>query len=332
MNKIFNKTMTAILATSMLATFTACGSSESDTITVAIVQPMSHESLDQICDTIVSGLEAAGMDNVVVEVANANGDTSALTTILSNYQADGVDIVVPIATSTAQTAKAVFEGTDTPIIFASVSDPVAAGMVGDGCEYITGVSNSIPSDEIIKLISNFQPDFETIGFVYTSSETNSVSSIASAKAYCDEQGIAYEETSISNVSELQTAVESLLAKGVDAFYTGNDNTIATSMPTYLDTAYAQGIPVYVGADSMVSDGGFATTGVSYVQLGEQVVEMIIKVVDGAEVSDIPMETLSEYAKFINLQAADTLGLELTDDMLEGFEILVELDGTSHFGS
>ena len=87
---------------------------------------------------------------------------------------------------------------------------------------ITGVSNNIPADEIVKLVYNFQPECKKIGFVYTSSETNSVSTINSAKKYCDENGIAYEETSISNVSELQTAVESLLSKGVEALYTGND--------------------------------------------------------------------------------------------------------------
>ena len=105
----------------------------------------------------------------------------------------------------------------------------------------------------MKLIEHFQPDFEKIGFLYTSSETNSVSTINAAKAYCEENGIAYEESSIANLSELPTAVEALISKGVDALYTGNDNAIASAMPTYTDTAYSKGIPVYCGADSMVAD-------------------------------------------------------------------------------
>ena len=76
------------------------------------------------------------------------------------------------------------------------------------------------------------------------------------KAYCDAEGIAYEEASIANLSELQTACETLIAKGVDALYTGNDNSIASAMALYTDTAYAAGIPVYCGEDSMVADGGF----------------------------------------------------------------------------
>lgn len=301
------------------------------TLRIAIVQPMSHTSLDQIRDTIIAELNAAGRTDMEIVTQNANGDTSALATILQNEKAKGADIVVPIATSTAQSAKSVFEGSDTPIVFAAVSDPVAAGMTGAGCEQITGVSNNIPADEIVKLIANFQPDYKTIGFLYNSSETNSVSTITAAKAYCDAQGVKYEEASIAAVTDLQAAVNTLLSKGVDALYTGNDNSIASAMTTYTDIAYAQGVPIYCGADSMVADGGLATVGVDYVQLGKQVAQLVLKVADGAAPADLPYETLQEYARYVNLKAADTLGLTLTDAMLDGFDVLVEKDGTSHFG-
>ena len=208
----------------------APAAAEGKKVRVAIVQPMTHTSLDQIRETIIANLaEDTGIEIVT---QNANGDTAALTSILQNLKSEKTDIIVPIATSTAQTAKAVYDGEKTPIVFAAVSDPVAAGLTGEGSEMITGVSNNIPADEIVKLVYNFQPECKKIGFVYTSSETNSVSTINSAKKYCDGNSIAYEETSISNVSELQTAVESLLSKGVEALYTGNDNTSASAISMY----------------------------------------------------------------------------------------------------
>lgn len=302
-----------------------------EVLRVSIVQPMSHSSLDQIRETIIAELTAAGRSDIEIVTQNANGDTSALTTILQNEKSKGAGIVVPIATPAAQSAKSVFEGSGIPIVFAAVSNPVAAGLTGDDAKNITGVSNNIPAAEIVKLISNFQPDYQKIGFLYTSSETNSVSTIAAAKAYCDENGIAYEEASIANLSELQTAVRSLISKGVDALYTGNDNTIASAMPTYTDAAYGSGIPIYCGADSMVADGGFATIGVDYVQLGKQAAALILQVADGADPADLPYEVLSEYAKYVNLQAADTLGLTLSEQALSGYAVLVEKDGVSHFG-
>ena len=320
----------ALAAVCCCMLFTGCDSEKGE-ITVSIVQPMSHTSLDQIRDTIVSELEQAGRQDIRIVTQNANNDTTALTTILQNERSAGTDIVVPIATGTAQSAKAVFDGEDTPIVFAAVSDPDAAGLTGSDSGNITGVSNNIPAGEIVRLIPNFQPDFQKIGFVYTSSEVNSVSTIHAAEEYCRENGIAYEEASISNLSELPTAVESLLDKGVDALYTGNDNSIASAMPTYTDAAYSRGVAIYCGADSMVADGGFATIGVDYVQLGKQVAQIILRIADGETPGEIPYETLSEYAKYVNLKAAASAGIVLNDTMLEGYTVLVEADGTSHFG-
>lgn len=343
---MMKKLISGILSVLFLAgALTGCGSSGSgtsnsasgsnafapsgDTYKIAIVQPMSHTSLDQIRDTIVANLKASGR-NVEIKIQNANGDSTALATILSNCKAEGVDLVIPIATSTAQSAKTVFEGDNTPIVFAAVSDPVAAGLTGNDCQSITGVSNNIPSAEIVKLIFNFQPDCKKIGFLYTSSETNSVSTVNAAKAYCDQQGIAYEEVSIANLSELQTAAETLVSKGVDALYTGNDNAIASAMATYTDVAYSAGIPIYCGADSMVADGGFATIGVNYVQLGEQVADLVLKVMDGTAPSQLPYETLSDYARFVNLQAADRFSASFPENAYDGYDVLVEKDGTNHF--
>ena len=319
-----------ILSLTLAFMLILAGTALADTLRVAVVQPLTHTSLNQIRDTIVSKLEASDIDFEIV-TRNAEGDSAALSTILENVKNDGVDILVPIATSTAQSAKMVFDGTDVSVVFAAVSDPVAAGLTGDDCRFITGVSNNIPAAEIVNLISDFQPDYKLIGFLYTSSETNSVSTINAAKAYCDANGIAYEEVSIANLSELQTAVETLISKGVDALYTGNDNSIASAMSTYIDVAYEYGIPVYCGADSMVADGGFATIGVDYVQLGGQVADIVERIAKGEQPEDIPYETLADYARFVNLQAADRVGMEISDDILANYNVLVEADGTSHFG-
>ena len=297
---------------------------------IAIVQPMSHTSLNQIRDTIIAELKASGRAFDIV-TQDAHGDTSSLATIFQNIRSKGADIIVPIATPSAQSAKNVFDGTSIPIVFAAVSDPVAAGLTGEDSRNITGVSNSIPSAKIVQLISDFQPKYKKIGFLYTSSETNSVSTIKAAKAYCDQNGIAYAEASIASPTELLAAVNSLVAKGVDALYTGNDNTIASAMPAYTDAAYSKGIPIYCGADSMVADGGLATIGIDYVQLGKQVAAMVIKVADGTAPSALPYETLSDYAKFVNLKTADKLKLALSPELLKRYTTLVEKNGTSHFG-
>ena len=81
---------------------------------------------------------------------------------------------------------------------------------------------------------------------------------------------------------------------------------------------------------MVADGGFATVGVNYVQLGEQVAEIVKRIKAGEQPSDIPYETLAEYAKFVNKKAVKDFSGDFPESAYEGFEVLVEEDGTSHF--
>jgi len=58
---------------------------------------------------------------------------------------------------------------------------------------------------------------------------------------------------------------------------------------------------------------------------------VIKIADGAAPSALPYETLSDYAKLVNLQAADKLKLNLSEATLKNYKVLVEKNGTSHFG-
>ena len=141
-----------ILCIAFILAFVLCtlGSAFAEALRVAVVQPLSHTSLNQIRDTIVSELEGSDVEFEIV-TRNAEGDSAALSTILENVKSDGVDILVPIATNTAQSAKMVFEDTGVPVVFAAVSDPVAAGLTGDDCGFITGVSNNIPAAEIVNL-------------------------------------------------------------------------------------------------------------------------------------------------------------------------------------
>ncbi|MEG2914969.1 MAG: ABC transporter substrate binding protein, partial [Oscillospiraceae bacterium] len=110
------------------------------------------------------------------------------------------------------------------------------------------------------------PNVKKIGFLYTASEVNSKSVIDNAIAMIDKYDLEYEEVAITNTSELKQAAVSLANK-VDAIYTPIDNSIATAMPTLAQVGKDSKTPIYVGADSLVADGGYATVGINYEDLG-----------------------------------------------------------------
>ena len=59
--------------------------------------------------------------------------------------------------------------------------------------------------------------------------------------------------------------------------------------------------------------------------------LLEQIAGGEQPENIPYETLADYARFVNLQAAERIGIEVSDDILAAYKVLVEADGTSHFG-
>lgn len=326
------KVVTIILIMAIIsAMVTGCGvnaetkgnkTEGSEIIQVGIIQPVEHPSLNQIREYIIIGLEERGLkDKVKITYKDAQGDPSNINTIISQFLGDEMDVIVPIGTTAAQSVAAATK--EIPVIFAAASYPVDAGLVKNVNKpeaNVTGVSDAIDVSKIFDLALELTPSVKSFGFVYNSGEVNSVSAINKAKEYCDAKGIKYVEATITNSSELLQATQSLIEKA-DAIFTPTDNTVASAMPVLAAEAQKAGIPVYTGADSLVADGGFATVGVDYKVLGRQVAVMIKKVVDKEEISNIPVETLNEYATIINSTTAEKIGVKLSQEQLKEFQII-----------
>lgn len=325
------KLIACLLALVMTVALAACGGSpapssgepsdpgsagsapESKKLKVGIVQIMEHPSLDEIRQSFLDEMEALGYgpDQVDYDYQSAQSEPANVTSICQKFVGDGVDLIVAIATPSAQGASAATD--QIPIIFSAVTDPVAAELVdslavpGGNC---TGTSDAIPADRIFSLADELTPGIKTFGFIYNLSEPNSVSVITEAKAYLDSKNVAYQEATITNVSELTTAAESLIGK-VDAIFSPIDNTVASGMVTLAEIATSNKIPVYVAADSMVADGGLATVGVNYTQLGKQTAQMAKDVLEGADPASMPVQVLNEYAVAVNAETAAALGVDVS---------------------
>lgn len=316
-----------LAATMMLLTFAGCasdqeGSSAAGTdgstakLKIGIVMPMEHPSLNTIKDSFLEELAALGYDESKVEIIyeNAQSDQNNLNTICSKFVGDKVDLIVAIATQAAQSAVAATS--DIPVLFSAVTDPVKAKLMTDLSKpdrNATGTSDAIPVDQVFELCKKLTPDVKKFGFLYTSSEPNSESVIEQAKELAPKYGYEFEVTTITNTSELNQAAQSLAGK-VDAIYTPIDNPIAMAMATLTDVGIENKIPVYVGADSMVNDGGFATVGIDYTVLGKQTAAMAKKILEGTPVSEIPVETMTNFATVINKTTAEKIGVTIPEDI------------------
>lgn len=312
MKKIFTLTLTMMMGLSMLV---GCSTKE-DQLTIGIVQIVEHTSLDMIRKSLVEELGAKGLvdgQNVKIDYQNAQGDQSNLNSICKKFVGDGVDVIVAIATPSAQAAAAATS--EIPIIFSAVTDPVSAKLVTNLEKpegNVTGTSDAIPVDEVFELCQELTPEVKTFGFLYTTSEVNSQSVVEEAKTLAADYGYDYEEVAITNTSELKQAAYSLAGK-VDAIYTPIDNSIASAMTVLSEVGKETKVPVYVGADSMVMDGAYATVGINYEDLGRQTGDMVAEVLNGKAIRDLPVATLNEFQKVINKTTAKAIGAPETSE-------------------
>lgn len=131
--------------------------------------------------------------------------------------------IIPIATLAAQVMATCAEDTQTPVVYAAISDPEAAELTG--IDYVTGTSDALNTTFIMDMMLAQNPDVQKVGLLYSQSEANSTKPIADAKAYLDEKGIAYEEKTANTNDEVITAASALIADDVDAVFTPTDNVI-----------------------------------------------------------------------------------------------------------
>lgn len=303
----------------MLAGCGSSGGSDDETVKIGLVQLVEHTSLDQIRESIIAQLEEEGYvdgENIEIDYQNAQNEQSNLKTICQGFVADDVDVIVAITTPAAQVAMG--ETDEIPIVFSAVTDPVAAEVVADMEEpggNITGTSDVISVEKIMGLANDITPGFKTIGALYNSSETNSVSAIEDLKEYAEANNLKVVESAITSANEIQPAAQNL-AKKCDIVFSPTDNTVASAIATANSVFIESKIPFYVGADSMVKDGAFATYGVDYEYLGQETAKMIVEIINGADPAQMPVRTMDEMAIYINSQTAKDMGIEIPEEILE----------------
>ena len=288
----------------------ASGEAEGGAYKVAVVKQMDHASLDEIANAVCEELDQLAQENGVTieyEVYSGQGDQSVLNQIGTQVVADGVDAVIPVATLAAQVMAVCAEETQTPVVYAAISDPESAEMTG--IDYVTGTSDALNTEFILDMMLAQNPDVQKVGLLYSLSEANSETPIAEAKAYLDEKGIAYEEMTGNTNDEVIAAASALIADGVDAIFTPTDNVVmAAELAIYEDLAEA-GIPHYTGADSFVRNGAFATCGVNYTDLGYETADLAYEAMTAG------MDGLEDYYLMdggiitVNTETAEALGAD-----------------------
>ena len=310
------KTIAMLLT--LILTLTCSLALAEDVIRVGIIQMADNGAFTDMREGFIDHMRDLGYteEKMTFTYRNALGD---MTQLVANCEAaldDGIDVAVTIATPPTQAFCNLDSGV--PQFFISVSNPVGAGVISDMAHpdmNATGTSNAIPVAEMFKLADQLTPGCTVFGLLYCQSEINSVTTANQAKEYMDQNGIAYVEQVVTNVSEVQMAVDVLLEQ-VDAIFVPNDSVIQTAMSVVADSAAEMGVPVYGSSAVMVQSGAFATISIDDRDIGGITADMLHLYLTGTPIEEIPAIVVDQFTMVINQTTADMIGAEIPADVLE----------------
>lgn len=304
----------------------AGGTKESGKRIIGISKIVSHPALDAIEKGIQDQLAADGFSDLSFDLQNANGDVNTAASIANKFKSEKVAVAVGIATPTAVALANTLR--DTPVIYSAITDPVDAGLVKSyekGEKFVTGVSDMTPVKEQIAFLNKLKP-IKRLGHIYTSSEANAVVLRNMAKKACDELGIEFIESAITNSAEVKQAAQSIASR-VDAFYVSTDNTVVSAIGSLADVALANKLPI-VSADpsSAETNAVFAAWGFDYYKMGKATGRMVGDILKGKKPEDIPtlfMTEPSDIDLLLNEDVAEKLGIVIPKEVLDSANKIIK---------
>lgn len=320
-NTSTNSTSTASSNADSAAGSTANSAAESSAPTtsgekkIGVIQYAPHPSLDNCYKGIEEGLNASSLAGTfTIDLQNAQGSTETADQIAKNMVANKYDMIFAIATPAAVSAYSAAKDSNIPVIFCSVSDPVAAGLtesMDKGLETCVGSSDVLNFDKQVELIKTVQPDVKKIGVLYTNTEANSVSQLKTFKEVCSNNGIEVVDQSVSGAADIPQAAADLASK-VDCINNFTDNNVVNNLSVLLEKANAAKVPVYGSEVEQVKNGCIASMSIDYVELGKATADMGVEVLNGKKCSDMGVKVFSECTPVFNTEVMDSFGITIPD--------------------
>ena len=284
---------------------------------VGIAVINNHPALLEIEQGIIDELKAQNM-NVIIDSQNANNDANIINAIASKFASDKKDLSIGIATPAAVAlANSI---TDRPVLFATVNDPIGAGLVDSfdkGKNNVTGLCDALPIREHLKIYHSIYP-FKKLGFIYNGAEKNSITMLKTTQEVCDEMGIELLPITIYNPAEVNMAAESLVSR-VDAFYVVTDNTLVSGLTALITAAANNKKPIFSEDYTSAVNGGILyAIGFDYYKAGRKTGKMAVEILKGKSPDEMPvtfMEYPEESVVIVDMDRAKALNIEIPKELI-----------------
>ena len=282
-------------------------------IRIGEAQIVAHPALDNDSKGFAAALAEEGFiegKNITIDRQNAQGDQPNCAIIARKFEDDKVDLVHAISTPNAQAQAKVSK--TIPIVFSSVTNPVATGVVpkmGKTGTHVTGVSDMWPITLQCKMYQDLVPHAKKWGTIYNPGDVNVTFHIKEMKEAIEGMGAELIETHISTSAEVMQAAQSLVGR-VDAIHITSDNTVVSALESVVKVCNANNIPLFAGDRDSVPRGVIAAYGPDYFLVGYTAGKQAARILKGENPGDIPAGLASEYSLYVSLKHAKAQGAKL----------------------
>ncbi len=307
---------------------TGCGPTEEKEYKVCITQIATHPDLDANRRGIIAAMAEEGFkegENVEFIIRNAEGDMTVAASIADYFVSEKPDIIHAITTPSAQTLVAAAEGTDIPIIFSSVTDPVAAGLVPSwesAAPNVTGVSDWFEMEPQVEFILDVLPDIKVLGTAYNPGEVNAAVQAEILNEVAPDYGLTIVEATAATTADVYAAGMSLVGR-CDAVWIPTCNTVGgVGIESIIQVGEEHKLPVFGSAVGMVGTGLVGGASCDYYWIGQQAGFMAARLLKVETIANIP-PLKSAVSTVVYPAAAERMGITIPQAVIDEADIVIE---------
>ena len=277
--------------------------------------------LRETIDGLRAGLKELGLaegKQFTLAIEDTKGDTKAAEAAAKNFEREKVDLIFVTAGTVIAAAKQAT--TSVPIVFCIGSDPVAAKLVDDFARpggRLTGVHYLVRdlTAKRLQILKEILPKLSRVVTFYNPATRVATEAAAMAREEATRLGVKLLERHVKSSDELRKGLQALKAGEADALIYIPDATVIGEAQLIIDTAKAKKLPTMFQDESLVAQGGLASYGQNYQEIGRLAAKYVQRVLTGTSPKDLRIETIENTDLTINLKTAKDLGVTVPPQVL-----------------
>jgi putative ABC transport system substrate-binding protein len=282
-------------------------------------------------EAFTGGLRASGWldgKNIQLDYRWAGPDIDRIKQAAKEIVAGRPSVV--IAHTSPATIALMSETSTTPIVFVTVTEPLAQGFVKSLAHpggNVTGFMNFeyAMGGKWIEILKEILPDIKQVKVMFNPETAPGGGEIFSRSIEAGARSLAIEVGSLSvrSSGEIETAFATLGGASTTGLIIPPDIFLTANRTSIVQFAAKFHVPTIYQYDYFVREGGLVSYGVDFPELFRRAGGYVDRVLKGTSPADLPVQAPTKFQLVVNSKTAKALGLTLPPTLLTRADEVIE---------